>query len=243
MTAAFRTFWLPCRGNAAEEYEDAAAAEPGSGRFAVADGAGSSAFPGAWARLLVEEFTRGGQGGFEQWAAALADLPARWEAAIRRQPLPWFAERKLHNGAAATFLGVALRAGHWQAIAIGDTCLFHTREGVLLRAVPLERAAQFTDRPHLLGSRTVVGDLLDPRTCHAEGAFQPRDRLWLATDALAQWCLAEHAAGGQPWAQIDERLAAAEGEQWFAPWIEQLRDEGRLQNDDVTLMAITLNQQ
>ena len=55
-----RTHSLPKHGHTAEEYEDATAepvaAGDGTVRVAVADGATESAFAGAWARTLVEEF-------------------------------------------------------------------------------------------------------------------------------------------------------------------------------------------
>ena len=41
---------LPKRGHSPEEYEDALAGDPRSGRFAVADGASESSFAGLWAR-------------------------------------------------------------------------------------------------------------------------------------------------------------------------------------------------
>src|SRR5208282_3019962 len=37
----------------------------------------------------------------------------------------------------------------WQAVAVGDTCLLHTRDNVLVRAFPLERAEQFDNFPKL----------------------------------------------------------------------------------------------
>jgi hypothetical protein len=178
---------------------------------------------------------------------------------------------------------------HWQAVAVGDTCLFHTRGAALLRAFPLENSQQFSNAPKLVGARTSAEEVLD--RCHVwpDGSGQSGDRLWLMTDALAQWCLAEHEAGGNPWAELDALLpssafgkedggegvfpsrygsgaggegilpspfgkgAAAEGMLpspfgrgaggegvLFAEWIEGLRSSRGLRNDDVTLLAIGL---
>jgi hypothetical protein len=65
------------------------------------------------------------------------------------------------------------------------------------------------------------------------GELAAGDRLWLMTDALAAWFLAEHEAGGAPWRELDERTADD-----FADWVAGRRADGRLKNDDVTLVAI-----
>src|SRR5438309_355857 len=105
-TLAWRAFHLPRRGHAPAEYEDAFAADPCSGRFAVADGASESSFAGRWARLLVEGFVGGAQ---DPWGADwLVPLRRRWVEEVAPLPLPWYAEAKREQGAFATLLGVAL---------------------------------------------------------------------------------------------------------------------------------------
>src|SRR5438876_30634 len=52
----FREFRLARRGHPLAECQDAAAADPERGRFAVADGAAESSLAAPWARLLVEDF-------------------------------------------------------------------------------------------------------------------------------------------------------------------------------------------
>ena len=54
----WQSFFLPKRGNAAEEYEDAFAGDPASGRFAIADGASESCFAAAWAKIVVESYVK-----------------------------------------------------------------------------------------------------------------------------------------------------------------------------------------
>ena len=56
MAPQYIPFWLPSRDNEPGEYQDAFAADPGAGRFAVADGASESGFADLWARLLVDDF-------------------------------------------------------------------------------------------------------------------------------------------------------------------------------------------
>jgi len=158
--------------------------------------------------------------------------------------------------------GQGVRAYRWQAVAVGDTCLFHTRNGVLLRAFPLDRSDQFGNRPQLLGSRMPVAAAGERQRLWSDGYGQSGDRLWAMTDALAKWCLTEHEAGGNPWRELEcatlpspsGRGAGGEGDflpspsgrgaggegDCFAAWIESLRDSGRLLNDDVTLLVILL---
>ena len=123
----WHAFHLPKSGNSAEEYEDAFAASPEHGRFAVADGASESSFAGLWARLLVEGFVKEARKPWEE-TGWLKPLHERWAAEVNRRPLPWYAEMKRQEGAFATLLGFALRSpDHWRAVAVGDSCLIQVR--------------------------------------------------------------------------------------------------------------------
>ena len=236
--------WLPKRGNTAEEYEDAFAGNPRVGRFAVADGATESVFAGSWARLLVEQFIQGPECEIAEWVAWVPSVQARWSEGISGRSLPWYAEMKVQQGAFATFLGVQVAATRdrgfaWRAIAVGDTCLFHTRSGELLGAFPIEHSGRFENSPPLVGSRTPPQTLRE-RAVQASGTAITNDRLWLMSDAMAQWFLLEHEAGNRPWEPLEQLLTLKESESVFASWIEGLRDAKRIRNDDVTLLAISL---
>src|SRR5204863_208012 len=114
----------------------------------------------------------------------------------------WYAERKAKEGAFSSLLGVTLEGERWRALAIGDSCLFVVRSGKVLRAFPLERAEQFSNRPSLLSSvaRSNAG-VWDDVTM-VEGDLATNDRLLLMTDALAQWFLVESEMGRRPWAAL-----------------------------------------
>jgi hypothetical protein len=238
---SYRSFCLPKRGNSAEEYEDACAGDPRSGRFAVADGASESSFAGLWAKLLVGGFVhkQARPPGQSSW---LAPLQQRWAQEVDSLELSWFAETKREQGAFATFLGVVLkpaddsRSGAWSALAIGDSCLFQVRDDALLKAFPLTRSTDFGNQPRLLGSRPANPghDQLQER-----GRWHAGDRLLLMTDALAQWFLHRIEQGQKPWRALEHMLAE---NQDATPdvWIEKLRDQDGLRNDDVTLILIHL---
>jgi hypothetical protein len=245
MPKCSRTFWLARRGHNSAEYEDAFAADDAAGRFAVADGATEGCFTGLWARLLVEDFVVGDPQGAGTWPALLPALQQKWDAAVHTGDLPWYAEQGVRQGAFATFLGLVLAtpsadSSAWQAVAVGDACLLHTRGHALLRAFPIDRAEQFDNFPKLVGSRMSVEDIRAKQDLWTDGRGQSGDRLWMMTDALAQWCLTEIEAGRNPWSDLEPLLTLPEIGDQFVSLIEGLRDAVKLRNDDVTLLAIEL---
>ncbi len=223
-----RVLHQPKHGHSADEYEDAFAADPQAGRFAVADGASESSFAGLWARLLVEGFVQAAP----NWLEAVRRT---WAARVDGASLPWYAEAKRADGAFATLLGLVVTQGRWHGLAVGDSCLFQVRQDRLIEAFPLGRSAEFGNRPRLIGSRSAGGAGQD---VHAErqGTWQPGDQLLLMTDALAQWFLRRHEAGQRPWQEFVRFTADAEAA--FAAWIESRRADDGLRNDDVTLVLI-----
>ena len=228
---------LPKHGNTAAEYEDAWAVDAAAGRFAVADGASESSFAARWAQLLTEGFIAAARpAALGTW---LAGQRRHWLEEVNGLELPWYAEIKREQGAFATFLGLGVRGptakrrGGWRAVAIGDTCLMHIRDGRCIQSFPTEKAAHFSNEPRLIGSR---GADLKPDL--GKGTLEVGDRLLLMTDALAQWYLQTHENGGDPWEPVALALVTEEPQAAFADWIAELRDRDELRNDDVTLLAI-----
>src|SRR5260370_22536812 len=124
MAFSWQAFAVSKRGNSADEYEDAFAANPVKGRFAIADGASESFFAALWAKLLVDGFTRMSprRVSKKDW---LKSQRAKWWSEVEALALPWYAEAKRELGAAATFLGLTLKtsrkpgAGVWLTSAGG----------------------------------------------------------------------------------------------------------------------------
>jgi len=123
----------------------------------------------------------------------------------------------------------------WEAVAVGDACLFHTRQDQLLRAFPLHRAEQFNNYPNLVGSRYPPEYVREKLSLFSAGEACSEDRLWLVTDALAQWCLARCEAGQWPWAEMAAKVSGGSSD-----WIKSLREAKQLRNDDVTLLCVVL---
>src|SRR4051812_3164001 len=100
-------FIVPGAGKLPDECEDAAAADAARGRFAIADGASESSHAGPWARLLVETFVSDES---QTWPGWIGPLQARWAEAVARptEPLPWYLEGRLEQGAFSTFVGLSV---------------------------------------------------------------------------------------------------------------------------------------
>jgi hypothetical protein len=119
-------------------------------------------------------------------------------------------------------------------MAIGDSCLFLVRSGKVVRAFPLDKAEQFSNRPVLLSSVARANQRVWDEVRLDEGELQGRDQLLLMTDALAQWFLVEAEMGRRPWAA----LARATTQEAFSALVDLLRSGGALRNDDTTLVRI-----
>jgi hypothetical protein len=237
----WRSFRVPRRGHRVEECEDASAVALERGRFAIADGAAESAYSALWARLLVDAFVGGGPDQ-PAWPAWIAPLQQSWEASVRQPPdagpLPWFLEERYKQGAFATFLGLTLGAGTWEALAVGDSCLFLTGQEEMRLAFPLTQSAHFDNSPWLIGARTPIEEVPLHRVVRTAGDVRPGERLWLMTDALARWFLSRTEAGKEPWNDLEALLD--QDDEYFADWVEGLRATRKLRNDDTTLVAVSL---
>jgi len=239
-------FRLSKRGNRPEECEDAFASDATVGRFAVADGATESAFAREWAQLLVDQFVASHNDDSEDGMPWFVRAREQLSEGFRGRELKWYAHEKLRRqGASATFLGIVVSGSpgetrKWRGVAIGDTCLFHVRSNELLWAFPIDRSDDFGNAPELVCTKASPEEIGRKRTKRIERDGQPDDRLWMMTDALAQWCLVEEEAGTGPWKAMERWLDPEATNGSFAEWVESLRDEKRIRNDDVTLLAVDL---
>jgi hypothetical protein len=254
------SFQIEKDGNTRDECEDAFSpwpVEPAESsahtlRLGVADGATESAFSRQWAELLAAEMVKGplftslfrpGR----DWRPGLSHIRRAWHDGVNRGDLPWYLEQKIDEGAFATVLGVQFterasrnwtrRTTHLRAVAVGDTCLFHVRGGTLVRGFPLGTAKAFNSRPCLVGTRPVTDHALIQHIHRHQATYVAGDRFYLATDALAHFVLTQVEQGVPVWDQIDEVVGdAAPGA--FGDWVNRVRGQGLMRNDDVTLVKI-----
>src|SRR5262249_49529844 len=145
------------------------------------------------------------------------------------------------QGALATFCGLVVKpartetGGGWWAMAVGDSCLFQVRGGNLITSFPLTRSAEFNNQPAVLGSRGTYPRQAWKRT---RGRWQPADRFFLMTDALAEWFLRQSEMEQRPWEALARVANEPAADAAFAAWMQERRDQSELRNDDVTLMTI-----
>lgn len=132
-------------------------------------------------------------------------------------------------------------SGHWRALAIGDTCLFHVRGDELVDVGPLRKSDEFDSRPVLLASRgpqQLAGS--DTHVRMLGGAWQSSDTFYLVTDALAKWMLQQHENGDAPWQMLLELGTDAEAVS-FEQLVADLRSSKALHNDDTTLLRVEVD--
>lgn len=262
MGVSVRYFRLQKAGNVFEECEDCAYPKILSGRdckdkllsgasmsFAVADGATEGMFSGKWAEMLVRAYCRPINKGADPFDFLESAFRA-WKIWIRlyliernrrNKPIKWFEEPGLEAGAFSTLLGITLEdSGNpgikkWRAFAAGDSCLFQVRKNDLLYKFPVESSESFGNRPFLIRSKAVFNEKFLEACKTAEEDCLVGDVFYLMTDALACWFLKEYEANNLPWVALSNFTTNIKV---FQEWVDRLRDEKNMRNDDVTLVRI-----
>jgi len=246
------TFWMTKDGNDAGEYEDAFSLDIESKRFAIADGASESSFSKAWAQILASGFTndsdrlalagqkRGTDARLLKW---LVPLQSDWNTAIPWQSLPWFAAEKAQSGAFAAFLGLELSNVNrgrvryrWQAVSVGDCMMFKVGDGELKAVFPTESRVSFGSTAPLLCSNPINNDYAFRNINVSNGVLAQGDHVFLCTDALAEWFIAQCRAGEKPWFELGSFVTLGD----FGETIAHLRSKRLLHNDDTTMLSIRI---
>ncbi|MDQ2706919.1 MAG: hypothetical protein M3Z25_04480 [Actinomycetota bacterium] len=152
-----------------------------------------------------------------------------------------FEERKFAEGSFATFLGCELsgiesQSPVWTTVALGDTVLFHVGDGRLVEHFPALSCDEFGLNPD--GVHTAPAALPDMmrQLRFAENTILVADRLFLATDALAEWIVRTHAREGD--GRVCSLLSQFSHPDAFERFVVDRRMVGEMKNDDVTLMRV-----
>jgi hypothetical protein len=264
MCLYIKSFCLHKEGNDPKDYEDAFAWSEDGKRIAIADGAASGFESRLWSKALAQAYLHEVPDTTEEAVAAWLSRPMEnWNNSIHWERLKWYQVEKARHGAFSTLLGITFdqpalehrlgvsnsaanataddRVRHnnsWSAIAVGDACLFQIREDGLLCHFPVAYSSDFGVTPPLLSTRSQY----NLRSLHElktqSGSYQVGDLFILATDAVAEWFLRQIESNQKPWQQLTSL-----DQQSFLTFIQGLREQQEISNDDVTLLLVSVDDQ
>ncbi len=251
-----RVFTLPKEGKTVAENEDACACatRPEADIYVVADGASDSVFSGLWAQMLAHRLAHNvpPRNDAPTWRTWIEAVQQEWERTVRADPVPWYVEPKIREGAFATCVALIVQrptngsdSARWGAMAVGDTCLFHvqTSDGGIspeasqaARGFPISDPATFGLNPLALSSNSASNEAVWPAVAIAGGVWCPGDSFVLATDALAHWITQEIVPTGA-WDRLLSLMQSSD-DQAFEALMRAEWERGTLRNDDITLLLV-----
>lgn len=171
----------------------------------------------------------------------------KWAEFMLTRTLPWYAEQKAVQGSHAAMTGVRLvssdnpgklffqkRSYRWEAVSVGDVCLFIISGDELTDAFPINSSDEFDNVPSLISSLQGSADTANIKT--KSGELRHGQTLLLMSDALAEWFLKSRENGFLPW----KTLGSIKNEADFKHFINDLRARKLIKNDDVTALSITV---
>jgi len=233
-----RQLLLPKLDHDASECEDAIAFDLHTARFAVTDGATEAFHAQQWARNLAEHWVRNEATltleEFRNWVASEGrELHDSWKGLT----LSWYSEEKARAGSFAAFVGVEidLKTPSWKAIALGDACLLHCRDGALLKSLPLARSESFNSTPILVASNAALHESTMPSAMVDSGVCEDRDVLLLMSDAAASWCLQRFEIG-----DFEPEFLTTKVDEELRRFFDTERQAGRIRNDDLAIVRIEI---
>jgi hypothetical protein len=240
-----RHFLLPKENAAPDECEDAIGINERTRTYAIADGATEAFDSGNWAKRLAGSWVETEPAplsieSFQEWVAAQSRLlHESWQG----RTLTWYAEEKARRGSFAAFVGVRVRASEnllgWDAIALGDCCLIHSRGGSVLLSLPVAHHENFNSTPLLVPSHESMHASALGQASVRAGTAERGDVFLLLSDAGAAWYLKLCADASPVRAQFDSLLAATQNES-LAELLRNERRAGALKDDDVAALRISI---
>jgi hypothetical protein len=253
-------FHAPKQGYSPDEWEDGAKGgffgvnRDGDPlvRFAVADGATETYESRRWVSQLTGSFMSLDQAGGATWPDLEYESMSAWFKAMQEQwqasppvAADYIEQLKIRQGTLATFVGGQIfglntPAPAWRAAALGDSVLFHVRDGHLLRQFPRMRSVDFDSAPEGISTLPErLGRMSDQVRIEQE-RLAAGDLLFAATDAFAKWMITR-VESGDPllWPVLGQLVHPVE----FSQLVAEQRRVMAMKDDDVTLMRIRLLRQ
>ena len=241
-------FTMPKVGEQESDIEDAYSWSNDRSVVAIADGTSTSFLAGKWAELLVEHFCLPNESSIDEisrrWEEWLRPVQQKWRQHYLKiktdKTIPWNAKGGDKDHGSATFVGLKLQppsqAGEktWEALAVGDSCLFQIKANSdKLIAFPLDKSEQFTTVTNCFHS------LPEYKSCppaSMTGLYEEGDIFFLASDALAEWIIKDYENHTSTWIKL---ISIATQEE-FTNFINRLRHDRLIKNDDTTLLRINV---
>jgi hypothetical protein len=245
-------FSVPKDGNDESDWEDKAVVRrgaDGSLRFLVLDGASEAFDTVRWVNEIAASYAPRDEN--RKVPALHRDDMGRWFAHLQRD----WAENPpvLHNimeerryretGSFATMVagvvtGVGGPSPRWQAMALGDTVLFHVRGERLLTHFPPLTDGDFGLRPAGVSTRSDrLADMVEGLT-GGGGSIAAGDTVFVATDALAHWIVRRLRHDETALFRL---LRGLNHPDTFAAFVADHQEASEMVNDDVTLLRLTFS--
>lgn len=238
---------VPKKGYSQDECEDSLHIHPShcepvyNYKFAVADGATESSFSKEWAQLLTSSIQTKKNINVNYFLNFLPSLQETWRANVFSRPLPYYAEAKALQGAFSTLLALQINIKHfnYKSCAIGDCCLFHIRDSLMIKCFPINESEEFGNNPFLISSINSQNVDIKDYFKELEGDFLHGDQFFLLSDAIANWFLKEYEDNKKPWETVNKLfIDKILDKDIFVKWIDEQRDARLIKNDDISIISI-----
>ena len=252
-----RTFLAWKKGDEWDDCQDSIHPLPGdtaadnSNAFAVSDGATTSFFSRAWARILTSHFAEKPEEALSRWDEWLEGAQEKWKTEVgeiaKSEKASFFVVNGFHSQkpAGATFAGVVLGERNengwpWRAQVLGDSCIFILGADGPPRVMEIQTSAEFSNLVKTAESwarkNAHVPSKYESLPNGIETRIQEHDAVLIASDALSKWMLRRLEAKRPIWGSIlelDDNLK-------FQDLVAQARSEAEdpLENDDVALAVL-----
>lgn len=238
-----RAFSCPKRCEQAEDNQDCYKVAEDSRALALSDGMSQSLFPREWAELLVKRFCED-----DTWSLEEKDLVeerAQWlhEAERRQRSAEPRVARRIGNalqqgqGAGATLVGLRFTGGDaWEAYALGDSSLVRVGSRYKLLELWNSQGGRFDNTPDYFDALSASG-AGSPSQCR--GTLAEGEYLLLVSDPIGA-LLDRLEEDKHP--EVLRRLCTLEDENTFRDYVERLRTEYEMTDDDTTLLIVTLGE-
>jgi len=249
MTQEILSFSLPKIGEEEKNIQDRFESSSDGSLIAIADGAGSSLYPRKWADILVKSFCQSSEDpietikeSYQEWLKPLQEEWRQYYLAKIRAPHRkwWEGGSQIKDRGSSTFIGLRfqglqdLEKREWQAVAVGDSCLFKLeRKTDNLQVFPVKNSKSFKRIAKCFES---LPEYQSSSPEFEEGWYEDGDIFLLATDALAQWILRDYENQSQEW----RKVSCINRHRDFVNFIAQLRQKDLIENDDTTVAMIKI---